>query len=289
MATQEPCSAIIEPHPEPGYSSSLFSRNISYPAAQRRFSWEAKISEQDLISKYVIKGKVSKIIHQSWKNTTLPKHIDRWSQQWKKKHKNYVHLLWTDEDNRLLVEKHYPEYLLIYDMFPRKIHRIDIVRCIYLHFYGGLYADLDMIVVKDNTPLFDQNPDKDVFLARISSDDTFEHNVPNAWMASKPNHPFWLQTLFIAAQRSFPYAAFAEIVTGPVMIMDAYKFWERIHGKDSGVFVFPEGYIYGINWNGVNPIECDFGFHIATDEQFTECFTAFPKLYALTVWTHSWE
>ena len=88
-----------------------------------------------------------RILHQSWKDHQLPDHFERWSKEWQGRldqswlcvttvSKNVPciaepprcsYVLWTDEDNRKLVESYYNEYLEAYDRLPREIYRADMV------------------------------------------------------------------------------------------------------------------------------------------------------------------
>ncbi|KAG8809609.1 hypothetical protein FRC19_005126, partial [Serendipita sp. 401] len=66
------------------------------------------------------------LIHQSWKTRDLPSRFQKWSNDWRRIHgKRWTYVLWTDEDNRQLVEKFYPEYLETYNNLPREIFRAD--------------------------------------------------------------------------------------------------------------------------------------------------------------------
>ncbi len=58
-----------------------------------------------------------------------------------------------------------------------------------MHRHGGMYADLDMEALRDLTPLLEGATGP--VLAALSANWTLRHNVPNAWMASPPGHPFW--------------------------------------------------------------------------------------------------
>ena len=107
-------------------------------------------------------------------------------------HPGWEHKLWTDDENRDFVANHYPWFLEIYDKLPQHIHRVDTVRYMYLHKFGGVYADLDFESIK---PMDDYLKDKQLVLGRMGHDNNFEHSIPNAVMASIPGHPFWLQVL----------------------------------------------------------------------------------------------
>ena len=56
---------------------------------------------------------------------------------------------------------------------------------------SGVYADLDFQALRPMKELFEIFPGT-AFVANISSDHDFEHNTPNAWMASVKGHPFWM-------------------------------------------------------------------------------------------------
>jgi hypothetical protein len=63
---------------------------------------------------------------------------------WTRTHPRALHVRWTDADNRALVRDAYPELLGLYDDGLRlTVQRTDLARLLYLHRYGGLYADAD--------------------------------------------------------------------------------------------------------------------------------------------------
>lgn len=88
------------------------------------------VSPQDLLDDNVDIGTASvpRLIHQSWKTTTLPARFAKWSDTWRVRHPDWLHVLWTDADNRALVDRFYPEYLEAYDALPREIYRADMAR-----------------------------------------------------------------------------------------------------------------------------------------------------------------
>lgn len=53
---------------------------------------------------------------------------------------------------------------------------------------AGLYADLDFEVLKPFDKLITK---ESLVLAAMTDDLSFNHRIPNAWMASAPKHPFW--------------------------------------------------------------------------------------------------
>ncbi len=117
-----------------------------------------------------------------------------WRKTWIDHHPTWVHKLWTDDENRDFVSKHYPWFLEAYDNLPRHIHRVDAVRYMYLHKFGGVYADLDFESIK---PMDEYLKGKRLVLGRMRTAPfpAWEHSIPNAVMASVPGHPFWLKVL----------------------------------------------------------------------------------------------
>lgn len=52
--------------------------------------------------------------------------------------------MWRNDDVRALLKESAPDYLRIYDAYPRRIQRADFARYAILYFCGGLYLDLDI-------------------------------------------------------------------------------------------------------------------------------------------------
>jgi mannosyltransferase OCH1-like enzyme len=252
------------------------------------FSWEKNISEQELLE-MVQDNQFSKIIHQSWKTTQLSGNFLKWTAKWKSIHPDYQYILWTDEDNRLLVQKYYSWFLPAYDMFPRHIMRVDLARAFYLHRYGGIYADMDVIPIRNHDSLLLEYADFNLIFGTIAEDEDFKDNVPNAWMVSNPQVEFWMMYLNLATQRAFSYCHHAETVSGPVLLRDAIAYWKRIKGPND-IALLKAGLVYGVDWRKWIIADCK---HLQStteiDGDDERCFSHFPGIYAFTAWTHSWE
>lgn len=54
-------------------------------------------------------------------------------QSWIDTYPDWVHVLWTDQDNDRLVKNYYPEYLNLYNGYEAGIYRADMVRGMYMH------------------------------------------------------------------------------------------------------------------------------------------------------------
>ena len=52
--------------------------------------------------------------------------------------------LWTDASSRAFIAEQYPWFLDSFDGYPYPIQRADAIRYFVLHYYGGIYMDLDV-------------------------------------------------------------------------------------------------------------------------------------------------
>ncbi|KAI9208644.1 nucleotide-diphospho-sugar transferase [Polychytrium aggregatum] len=260
---------------------------------------------------------IPSIIHQSWKNETLPKRFQKWSDSWKRHHPTWTYILWTDDMNRKLIETSFPWFLDTYDALPKNINRADASRYFYMYKYGGVYADLDMECLRAmDAPVVEGGPALiergSALISFMGLDTQFEHSLPNAWMASAPGHPFWMfvvDEIMRAVARSTTLTA--EEATGPVVL---YKAWMRFRSfptaKRSGLTVLKHGYIYPYNWNYKNSAEAFiypdnwldvkylYSICSAQSDQIDEELCK-KKLgaegkpgqlaYTITYWSHVWE
>ena len=62
---------------------------------------------------------IPKIIHQSWKTSDVPEVYHAWVSTWLQNHPTWVYKLWTDDENRELIARHYPWFLRDYDNFTK--------------------------------------------------------------------------------------------------------------------------------------------------------------------------
>jgi mannosyltransferase OCH1-like enzyme len=112
----------------------------------------------------------------------------------------------------------------------------------YLHYYGGVYVDLDSESIR---PMDEYLKGKQLVLGRMRTTDNAEHAIPNAFMASRPHHPFWVEVLnYIYIHRKKNWGA--EKLTGPVMLLRVYNWCSHrfnITMSDPGIFSFNSRYM----------------------------------------------
>lgn len=85
----------------------------------------------------------SKIIHQTWIDNNIPEKLIFCVESWKKLNPEYNYMFWTDNDIQTFIKDKYPEYYNIFLRAPLGIQKSDIFRILVLHYYGGVYADID--------------------------------------------------------------------------------------------------------------------------------------------------
>lgn len=164
-------------------------------------------------------GKIPHKIMQTWKNKNIPQKWITSPESIKKFLPHYSHTLMTDEDNRNFVKEEFPDFLPFYDNFKYPIQRADAIRYCYLYKYGGVYMDLDIELLQSIDFLFEDDHDL-YFVWNI----TFPtETVSNCFMASIPEHPFWLdviEEMKKPTESTFPYNRVAEILntTGPYVV-----------------------------------------------------------------------
>ena len=137
-------------------------------------------------------SKIPKIIHQTWKDKTIPLSYLDFQKSWQKHLPNWAYRLWTDEENRAFLATHYDWFLPIYDAYPKAIMRVDAVRYFWMYHFGGLYVDLDFEALKSVEPLLDNQkiviglePEKHLKKATVQQKG-WKHILCNAFLASIP-------------------------------------------------------------------------------------------------------
>lgn len=132
---------------------------------------------------------VPKILHQTWKNCTLPWRQAFWREECRRVlPSDWKLLLHTDDDNRAFMAREFPEYLQLYDSYDLSIQRVDAVRYFYLYRYGGVYMDLDFTCLR---PL-EELPLTAGYVSLGFQHSTIQtiESVANAFMVAPPRHPF---------------------------------------------------------------------------------------------------
>lgn len=133
-------------------------------------------------------SRIPHIIHQSYKSfSTLPPHWADGPTAWQTLHPHYTYKFWSDADNRLLIQQHYAWFLSTYDAYPTPIQRADAARYFAILHYGGIYADMDIVPIRNVESLLNildhpQHANKEMIVA-----ETYNLGLTNALFAAIPN------------------------------------------------------------------------------------------------------
>ena len=165
---------------------------------------------------------IPKIIHQTSRTTDIPLQWRAYQATARTLHPGWDYHHWTDEENRLLVQRQAPGRLALYDSLPLAVMRADMIRYIYMHASGGLYFDFDFEFVKPFDLL-----DARLVVPR-QNDDGEAVSLGNAVLASEPGHPFWNEVLDeletgIRGLGRTPLEDDVVSLTGPGLVTRAYE------------------------------------------------------------------
>jgi hypothetical protein len=105
---------------------------------------------------------IPKIIHQTWKDKTLPPIIYNLVSENISflKSNGYEYMFWTDDMILKLISEEYPNFYNIYKLARTGVQKGDMARIILVYHYGGIYIDLDVLVLRDFKEIIDMNSDK---------------------------------------------------------------------------------------------------------------------------------
>lgn len=102
-------------------------------------------------------------IHQTWNSNNLPEIFQKLYEKNKESNPDFTFKLWTDNESesgvKNFLEKNYPKLFNIYSKTKYNVQKSDIARLAILHYYGGIYIDLDILLLKSLNNLLDYNKD----------------------------------------------------------------------------------------------------------------------------------
>lgn len=214
------------------------------------------LSPKELMSRPLStdRTEIPKLFHQSWKDANPPEKYEAWIRSCRTLNSDWESVLWTDEDNLQMVKKYAPWFLDTFNDLPEPIERADASRNLYMHIFGGVYADLDTECLRPYNTLFSSHgvpavshlqstanqshaakssAARKAFLGKMHPDKNFHSGLPNAWMASTPAHPFWTLPLeYVSAHSSDSKTP--EFLTGPDALFEIVKVYKKQYASKSG-------------------------------------------------------
>jgi hypothetical protein len=145
---------------------------------------------------------IPKIIHQTWSDDPLPQILKYIRDENIKllKDKGYEFILWTDEMILKLINDNYPNFYKIYNSTKIGVQRGDIARLMIVYHYGGIYIDLDILLLKDIDSIVDFSKDRfNISLEPLEQTKMLykiDKYICNAFFASNKNNRFLHKLLF---------------------------------------------------------------------------------------------
>ena len=101
-----------------------------------------RIVENNQLGKFRQNNMIPKIIHQTWHSIYYDHHNGS-PDSWKALNPDWEYMFWLDNDLELFVERNYPEFIKLYQSYPKIVQRTDLGRYLLMHKFGGVYADID--------------------------------------------------------------------------------------------------------------------------------------------------
>ncbi|KAK5124449.1 hypothetical protein LTR85_001666 [Meristemomyces frigidus] len=133
-----------------------------------------------------------KIIHQIYlqpqihtRNSTLHRYAEALS-SCQNLHRNWTHLLWTDDTATSFMRRHYPTIAPHYEGYRQSIQRANVLRYALLDHFGGVYLDLDIACLA---------PLDELLHLPLLTPGAYPAGVNNAFILARPHHGFLAKVL----------------------------------------------------------------------------------------------
>lgn len=136
---------------------------------------------------------IPRIIHQIWwqGQDKIPENLKKSHNSWKLHHPNWQIKVWDLYNMNQLIQTEYPWFSQIFDQYEYPIQRADAIRYFFLHYYGGVYVDMDLFCQKSITPVIEKMESQQLKLAFCKSGHL---NYLSNWMIiSTAHNAFWPQ------------------------------------------------------------------------------------------------
>lgn len=86
----------------------------------------------------------------------------------------YEYIMWDDAKIDEFIEDKFPQYVTFYYSLPFHIMQLDFARYCILYEYGGIYADMDYLCMRN---FYDELRKKTIFVEGLSSEETIQNSL----------------------------------------------------------------------------------------------------------------
>ncbi len=129
--------------------------------------------------------KIPRIIHQTFETSNIPENMYNAAMSWVKYNPDCEYRFYDNEDRINLIKENFNDKVLqAYYLIENGAFRADLWRYCALYIYGGIYADIDTECQMPILALIENN---DEFIVPHGES---PHTIFNAFICSKPQHPF---------------------------------------------------------------------------------------------------
>ena len=214
---------------------------------------------------------IPKIVHQEWKDENLPPNLQIMRNDCIRMNPDWEFKLWTKESNLELITNDYPHLLNLYNSYNVGIKRIDMIRYIYLHKYGGLYIDLDMACMKPFGSIFQEYTNKFIVVNQFKN----RREYTNAVMASPPQFDVLFDTIF----QELPHTKNLHVIESAGGLFLQYHILSKTINKGKWVEM-PFDLFYAQDWQSEqNGNVC---------RTYESCSKKYPNAITIHQWAHTW-
>jgi mannosyltransferase OCH1-like enzyme len=213
---------------------------------------------------------IPKIIHNTFKNENLPKTYKFCQTEIKKLHPDFEYRFYTDHDMDEIMKTEFSEYYKQFSELPRMIMKIDMFRYFLMYQYGGIYTDMDYLMLRP----FDILGEKVVIPCNREDKNGNPICLGNCIFASQPKHPYWkslMDTLFTIDRTKIDYNVDKNIAdnilgTGPMFVFDM---WEKYSKTNNDIYVCKKNLFHpqtNLNHEYLKKLKKEgcYGMHICT-------------------------
>jgi len=190
---------------------------------------------------------INKIFHQTWKTKQLDYKSNKNSNIIKNMYADYEYVLWDDMMITTFVKENFNEYNNWFENLS-KIHQLDIVRLLWMHKFGGIYADLDIMF---NVKIDFQVYNGVVFFERewtFPKNNFITTSVHNCIFASEANHDIWIDIVDNIRKKYDDGIRNVFNLTGPNSISEIFTRLKLLQ-KYNDITVLPGNYIFQRNFS----------------------------------------
>lgn len=171
---------------------------------------------------------------------------------WKRLHPSWRLVLWTDDDLEKLADGalgSLSELGRAFEDLPPNIVRVDFLRYLILQLFGGIYADIDVqplrnlsLLLQTHSCIVASEPEPFTVSLRLGNTAVL---ASNAFMASRPGHPFW--GVLMDRVRRQEGQGDAVFRGGPAAVTAGLRYFaalQKFLPREAAVFLAPSMYFH---------------------------------------------